>query len=70
MKKNIYQAKGHLIDSGLFSQIVNTILNEGLDYSIENLKIGKQENEQSIARFSITAETDEQFENILKKYHL
>lgn len=67
MKKNIYQAKGHLIDSGLFSQIVNTILNEGLDYSIENLKIGKQENEQSIARFSITAETDEQFENILKK---
>lgn len=67
MKKNIYQAKGHLIDSGLFSKIVNTILSEGLDYSVENLVIGKQEDEQSIVRFSISAETDKQLDNILKK---
>lgn len=67
MKKNIYQAKGHLIDSGLFSKIVNTILNEGLDYSVEDLKIGKKEDEPSIAKFSISGESNEQLENILKK---
>lgn len=67
MKKNIYQAKGHLIDSGLFSKIVNTILDEGLDYSVEDIKIGKQKDEQSIVKFSISAETEIQLDNILKK---
>ncbi len=67
MKKNIYQAEGHLIDSGLFSKIVNTILNEGLDYTVEEIVIGKLENEQSKVRFSISAKTDDELENILKK---
>lgn len=67
MKKNTYQAKGHLIDSGLFSKIVNTILEEGLDYSVEDIKIGKQQDEQSIVKFSISAQTDQELDNILKK---
>ncbi len=67
MKKNIYQAKGHLIDSGLFSKIVNTILEEGLDYTVEKILIGKIQDEQSVVRFSISAQTDEELDNILTK---
>jgi lysine-ketoglutarate reductase/saccharopine dehydrogenase-like protein (TIGR00300 family) len=67
MKTNIYQARGHLIDSGLFSKIVNTILNEGLDYSVKEISIGKKQDENSIVKFSISAESEEQLDNILKK---
>ncbi|MDC7249502.1 MAG: TIGR00300 family protein [Sphaerochaetaceae bacterium] len=67
MKKNIYQAKGHLIDSGLFSKIVNTILDEGLDYSVEEMVIGKQPDEQSVVRFSITNNDEDSLDSILKK---
>lgn len=67
MKKITYQAKGHLIDSGLFSKIVNTILDEGLDYSVEEFSIGKHADEHSVVKFSIPSPTEERLDTILQK---
>lgn len=67
MKHNIYQAKGHLIDSGLFSQIVNTILDEGLDYSIKEFSIGKKADEHSVVNFSLLSKDGDNLEDVFKK---
>jgi len=41
MKTRICRAEGHLIDSGILSSILNTILREGGDYRILSLQVGK-----------------------------
>ena len=40
MKSKILQAHGHLIDSGLLSSILNTILAKGGDYRIITFAVG------------------------------
>ncbi len=47
-------AEGHLIDSGILSKILNTILKEGGDYRILRFNVGKIPSETSLMEFEIT----------------
>ncbi len=58
MKKRIYQTEGHLIDSGVFSQILNTILNEKGDYTIIRFDVGKHPGEPSYLEFAVIADSE------------
>ena len=60
MKKRVFTTSGHLIDSGIFSSILNTILEEGGDYHILKFDIGKTKSETSTLEFTISGK-DEQF---------
>ncbi|MDA3940801.1 MAG: TIGR00300 family protein [Spirochaetia bacterium] len=47
MKTRTFISTGHLIDSGIMSEIFNTIMNEGADYEVTSFDIGKMKSEKS-----------------------
>lgn len=61
MKTRIFISEGHLVDSGIMSEILNTILAEGGDYKVLSFDIGKIKTEKSRMKLQLFCETDEQF---------
>ena len=57
-------AQGHLIDSGLLSQILNTILREGGDYQIRSFDVGKTPREFSQLAFEVNARDEQHLQVI------
>jgi lysine-ketoglutarate reductase/saccharopine dehydrogenase-like protein (TIGR00300 family) len=55
MSARIFIAEGHLIDSGILSQILNTILNEGGDYHINRFIVGKNPEQVSSLEIAVSA---------------
>ncbi len=60
MKTRIFTSEGHLIDSGIMSEILNTILAEGADYKVLSFEIGKIKTEKSRMKLQLFCKTDEQ----------
>ena len=56
MKEMTIISEGHLIDSGVLSSILNLIVEEGLDYHIDKIKIGKTQGESSRVEIRIFAD--------------
>ncbi len=67
MKDMTIVTEGHLVDSGLLSQILNFILDEGLDYRINKFTIGKVQTEFSKAEISILGKTTEDLLRVFAK---
>ncbi|MDA3835705.1 MAG: TIGR00300 family protein [Spirochaetales bacterium] len=67
MKKRLFQTEGHLIDSGVFSKILNTILQENGDYRITRFQVGKHPDETSSLEFSVSHEGASQLQHIADK---
>ncbi len=67
MKEMTIIAEGHLIDSGLLSSILNFILEEGMDYRITGMDVGKTKNETTRAEILVFGTTDESLQEIMTK---
>ena len=67
MKEMTIIAEGHLIDSGLLSDILNFILEEGMDYRITKMDVGKTKNETTRAEIVVCGDTDESLQEIMSK---
>ena len=59
--------KGHLIDSGLLSAVLNIILREGVDYEILRFDVGKVPEEESTMRIRLKAGSEEALEAVAAK---
>ncbi|WP_168203326.1 TIGR00300 family protein [Oceanispirochaeta crateris] len=59
--------EGHLIDSGLLSNLLNLIVDENLDYHIDKITVGKTKVETTRAEITIFAEDQESLELVLTK---
>ena len=60
MKTRIFISEGHLIDSGIMSEILNVILSEGADYTVLSFDIGKVKTEKSKMELLLKCKTAEQ----------
>ncbi|MDC7239529.1 MAG: hypothetical protein PQJ50_04115, partial [Spirochaetales bacterium] len=67
MKDICIISEGHLIDSGLLSEILNLILEDSLEYIIEKISIGKTPGESSRAEIRIFAEDEAHIREVLPK---
>lgn len=56
---------GHIIDSFTLQKVMDTIIDLGGDYEIEELNVGKHNSDISTARIRITAENDEILNQVL-----
>jgi len=65
MKSKILQAHGHLIDSGLLSSILNTILAKGGDYRIITFAVGKTPEESSSLELELLGKDDEFLDTLI-----
>ena len=60
-------SRGHLIDSGILSTILNLIIEEGADYEIIDFKVGKFNTEESRLEIELITKTVEQRELLTDK---
>lgn len=67
MKEITIISEGHLIDSGILSDMLNLITDENLDYRIEKIDIGKIVSETSRVEIRIFGEDKKSLDEILPK---
>ena len=56
---------GHIIDSFTLQKVMDTIIDQGGDYEIEELNVGKHNTDTSTARIRITSESEKVLDKIL-----
>ncbi len=70
MPSKILVHKGHLIDSGMLSTILNLILQEGADYTILHFDVGKVPEDETFLRLEVQAAQKELLESVASKLSL
>jgi len=58
---------GHLMDSGVLARVLDDVLDYGGDYTIERLDVGKTHEDESAARITVVAPTDEDLQRLLMR---
>ncbi len=59
MSSEIVEVRGHLIDSGVLSRVLDDILEYGGDYSIDKFEVGKTPTDESYARLTVKSDNDD-----------
>ncbi len=67
MYSETVEITGHIIDSLLLPKILDDIVRNGIEFSIERLEVGKKREDPSYARIRLTAKDAEKLENVLKR---
>jgi arginine dihydrolase len=62
-----FRAVGHLVDSGIMKEILDTIIRDGGEFSISRFDIGKTNDDQSILEATYTAESASVQEHIARR---
>jgi len=70
MKEMTVIAEGHLIDSGLLSGLLNLIVEEGLNYHIDKMDVGKTKVETTRVEITVYAPDDSLLEQVFAKLSL
>jgi len=61
------EVRGHLIDSGALSRVLDDILEYGGDYSIDRFEVGKTPVDESYARLTVKAETGDDLARLVMR---
>jgi lysine-ketoglutarate reductase/saccharopine dehydrogenase-like protein (TIGR00300 family) len=61
---------GHLMDSGVLARVLDDVLEYGGDYVIDRLDLGRNHDDESRARISVGAESDEVLQRILMRIQI
>ena len=60
---------GHIIDSGIVENVLDTILDMGGDFEIVDFDVGKRKTDRSYARIVISTESSERLDVIISRLH-
>ncbi len=61
------EVRGHLIDSGVLSRVLDDILEYGCDYSIDRFDVGKSPMDESYARLTVKTEVEEDIARVVMR---
>jgi lysine-ketoglutarate reductase/saccharopine dehydrogenase-like protein (TIGR00300 family) len=61
------EIRGHLIDSGILSGVLNDIKEYGADYTIDRFDVGHEQQDLSYATLTVSAEDDEALQRLLMR---
>jgi lysine-ketoglutarate reductase/saccharopine dehydrogenase-like protein (TIGR00300 family) len=62
----VVEASGHLIDSGILNGIFDTVIRHNASFEVMRFTIGKTNDEPSLLRMRVTADTDEAVRTIIE----
>ena len=65
IQSRVIHLEGHLLDSGLVNQALDTIVSGGGSFKVLNFELGKQRNDKSIADVKVTAPDDTVMDDIM-----
>ncbi|ADE04261.1 ornithine cyclodeaminase [Haloferax volcanii] len=60
---------GHIIDSGMMQQAMGIVMDLGGDFDVEQFDVGRQKDEPSYCRMSVSADDRETLQEILHELH-
>ena len=63
------ESEGHIIDSGIMTQIFDKIMDMGGNFEILVFDVGKQKTDPSYARLKVNAASDERVDAIISELH-
>src|SRR5204863_8685956 len=63
--EEVVEAKGHLIDSGIMSQILDRVIEHKCTFEIEKFLVGKTNDVYSLARIKIQSPSSESLKELL-----
>ena len=63
------ELEGHIIDSGMMQRAFGIVMDLGGDFDVEEFTVGKSKTEESYCRMAVTAETDDDLQEILHELH-
>ena len=58
---------GHIIDSMMLPQVMDLVMDEGGNFTIEELKVGQHKTDTSLCRMEIIASSAEQLDRIVRR---
>jgi len=61
------EVRGHLIDSGVLSRVLDDILEYGGDYSIDKFEVGKTPADESYARLTVKMDNDDDIARLIMR---
>lgn len=61
---------GHLMDSGVLARILDDVIDYGGDYRVDRIDLGRTHDDESHARITMGADTDEQLQRILMRIQI
>lgn len=61
---------GHLMDSGVLARVLDDVLDYGGDYTVESISLGRTHDDESHARITVGADTDEALQRILMRVQI
>ncbi len=67
MSSETVEVRGHLIDSGVLSRVLDDILEYGGDYSIDKFEVGKTPTDESYARLTLKMEHDDDIARLIMR---
>src|SRR2546430_12774734 len=57
---------GHIIDSMILPQVMDLVMDQGGNFTIEELKVGQHKTDTSLCRMEVVASSAEQLERIVR----
>ena len=69
MESQEIELKGHIIDSGILTQLFDRVMDMGGNFEILTFDIGKEKTDPSYARLRIAASSKDNLESILSEVH-
>ena len=67
MSSETVEVRGHLIDSGVLSRVLDDILEYGGDYSIDKFEVGKTPADESYARLTVRIDNDDDLARLVMR---
>ena len=67
MTSEIVEVRGHLIDSGVLSRVLDDILEYGGDYTIDRFEVGKSPHDESYARLTVKSDSDDDLARLVMR---
>ena len=61
------EVRGHLIDSGVLSRVLNDVLEYGGDYSIDRFEVGKTPTDESYARLTVKSDSHDDISRLIMR---
>jgi lysine-ketoglutarate reductase/saccharopine dehydrogenase-like protein (TIGR00300 family) len=63
------ELEGHIIDSGMMQRAFGIVMDLGGDFDVEEFTVGKSKTKESYCRMAVTAETNEDLQEVLHELH-
>ncbi|MDG5776052.1 TIGR00300 family protein [Haloarculaceae archaeon H-GB2-1] len=65
----VVELEGHIIDSGMMQTAFGILIDMGGSFEVEEFEVGRHKDEESYARLTVMADTEEQLQSIVHELH-